>query len=545
MRNINSQLTLIAILLALAINTHAQKRTSFSKVDSIIEAHFEADKPGVAFAIIQNTETIYQRTLGLANVEYNIPISDSTLFGIASNSKQMTTFLALMIEAEGLLSMNDEIAQHLPELKDLPYPITLKQLTNHTHGLPNVDELAQLKGTERLTHNEIVEMLLGIDEVNFTPGERQFYSNTGYVLLAEIIERKCNKPFQEVMKEKFLNPLGMKKSMASNDYLDLIENKAYSYLMGQTGIFTLPPQMGSMGASGVFSSLNEMTLWANNFYDTQLGKINFYERMKEPTVLNSGEKIEYGMGLQFENYKGVDIVFHGGGTDGYRSYLLHAPAHNLSLVFLSNAGGFIGLDVTYGVLESLLGGYLEEPKTAFEDLDISTFEGIYELVPGSYTEVRFENDSLFMNSYGSPYWDYLERSGNQYFEFAGNDYCKFTFSDEGYQMRYSDMTYTCPKVVRPEEQMAEDDLNKYIGVYVNETYNVMYRLVLRGNSLVLIEQGQPKKSLERFSGNVYYVPFSNFGKLDFEFSEKSEVVGFKLSRQSVEGVTFKKIADCN
>src|SRR5690606_17276424 len=180
-------------------NTPAQQ--SLDKVDSLFSAHYTSDKTGAALAIIKNGETIYKNVMGLANVEYNNPITDSTAFNIASVSKQFTTFLALLLEEEGTLSFNDDIRIYLPELEHLPNNITIKQLTNHTHGLSNADELAKLKGLKLMTHKEVVKMLLNIKQVNFKAGEKYEYNNTGYILLSEIIERVGKKPFKEQLQE--------------------------------------------------------------------------------------------------------------------------------------------------------------------------------------------------------------------------------------------------------------------------------------------------------------------------------------------------------
>src|SRR5690606_15300594 len=150
------QIFIISFLITHSLSVLSQTNTpaqqSLDKVDSLFSAHYTSDKTGAALAIIKNGETIYKNVMGLANVEYNNPITDSTAFNIASVSKQFTTFLALLLEEEGKLSFNDDIRIYLPELEHLPNNITIKQLTNHTHGLSNADELAKLKGLKLMTH---------------------------------------------------------------------------------------------------------------------------------------------------------------------------------------------------------------------------------------------------------------------------------------------------------------------------------------------------------------------------------------------------------
>ena len=204
-----------------------------------------------------------------------------------------------------------------------------------------------------MTHQETLNMLFNIKQFNFKPGDDYQYNNTGYVLLSEIITRVGRKPFADQLKEKIFDKFGMNDSQAVGDYKQIIPNKAYSYAATENGYRKHPVKISTMGSSGIYTSLNDLITWSKKFLSSNHPYRAHLDTMKVPTFLNSGKKIAYGMGLQFENYKGIDIVFHGGGTEGYRSYVLHAPKYNLSLVFLSNAGGFSGYDVTYKVLETI------------------------------------------------------------------------------------------------------------------------------------------------------------------------------------------------
>jgi CubicO group peptidase (beta-lactamase class C family) len=260
------------------------------KIDSLFNSYHQQDVTGSIMSIIKNEKTVYRNKNGLANLEHQVPITDSTIFNIASVSKQFTTYLALLLEEEGKLHFNDDIRKHLPELSHLPNKITIKQLTNHTHGLPNPDELAQLKGVETMNHQQVLKMLLNIKQVSFLPGDNYFYKNTGYVLLSEIIERVDQKPFNEQLKDRIFKPLGMNHTQAVGYTDKVLKNKAYSYgLVGKTYI-NMPLKGGTMGSSGIYSSINDLSLWAKNYQKVTLGKRKFYEKMELPTFLNSGKK---------------------------------------------------------------------------------------------------------------------------------------------------------------------------------------------------------------------------------------------------------------
>src|SRR5690606_2557517 len=314
-----------------------------------------------------------------------------------SVSKQFTTFLALLLEEEGKLSFNDDIRIYLPELEHLPNNITIKQLTNHTHGLSNADELAKLKGLKLMTHQEVVKMLLNIKQVNFKAGEKYEYNNTGYILLSEIIERVGKKPFKEQLQEKIFLPLSMKDTKVVDNENMVIKNKAYSYNLDNDIYVKNPIALSNIGSSGIYTTINDLALWAKNYQNTIIGNRSIYEKMQTATLLNSGKQIKYGLGLQFDNYKGIDVIFHGGGSASYRSYILHVPRHKLSIIFLSNANDFSGLDVVYKSIDFLLKDDIKiktSEKIAISNEQLKKYTGTYEIKLDVYYNIIAKKDTL-------------------------------------------------------------------------------------------------------------------------------------------------------
>lgn len=537
MNNAVKSILTIVFLTSLSVQISAQgiEKTAIKKVDSLFSSYFNSTSPGAAIAVLHKGEIVFKKTAGLANVEHQIPITDTTVFNIASNSKQMTTLLALVLQEEGKLSFEDDIRKHLPELKDLQHKITIKQLTNHTHGLPNVDEIAHLKGKNLMHHYEVVEMLLNIRSHNYLPGQKFEYNNTGYVLLSEIIERAGKKPFDALLKEKVLEPLGMQHSRSVGYYDETIVNKAYSYRAISSGYIESSVTVGTQGASGVYACLDDLIAYSQNFVAEDAWHANHLEKMQQATALNNGDLIDYGMGIQFENYKGVDIVFHGGGTNGYRSYMLHAPAHELSLIFLSNNGGFEGYGIMYSALETLLGSNIEVPTPSFKT-KLTAFEGTYELTPGNFQTIWAEQDSLFFKTNGSNERIFLPRINDNTFKF-NQPYSKLIFNADGFKMRFVDFTYVA---TRTEAPTSMEDLEQYVGIYKNKEHDVTYELVLVDGKIVAKHCMLPDVALDTYSKNCLYAKSSYFGRVDFVRRNTGEVTGFKLSRQYIANMHFSK-----
>ncbi|MDN3693550.1 serine hydrolase domain-containing protein [Chryseobacterium tructae] len=287
------------------------QKNELEKADSIINTYSQTNAPGMAVGIVKNSKVIYKKMYGLANLEDQIPVKDSTAFDIASISKQFTAFVALLAEKEGRLSFNDDIRIYLPELKHLPYKITIRQLANHTHGLPDFTSIKRMQGfgdEVRVTNAEAVKTVLAIKNFNFPPGQQYKYNNTGFMLLAEILHRIYKKEFNEIVKEYIFNPLQMNHTNAIDDPEKIIPNKAYSY-QEKNGVFS-KYSLGQMenGSSNIFTTLNDLCKWAINFQSPVIGSREIYNTMQQNTVLNTGERIEYGLGLQTGKYKGLDIV---------------------------------------------------------------------------------------------------------------------------------------------------------------------------------------------------------------------------------------------
>ncbi len=541
MKRTITKISFTLLLIAASSNIHAQNlnKEVLHEVDSIFTSHFQDQGPGGAIALIKNNQVVFKKTMGLANMEYQVPLTSKTVFNIASNSKQFTSLLALILEEEGKLSHQDDIRKYLPELSDLPHKVTIKQLTNHTHGLPNVDELAQLKGIDRMTHREVLNMLFDIKQFNFKPGDDYQYNNTGYVLLSEIIARIGKKPFHEQLKHKIFDQFEMNDSQSVGNFNQVIPNKAYSYSSTDNGYSNNPVKISTMGASGIYASLDDLVTWTQNFMSPDNPYRDHLDKMREPTLLNSGKVIEYGMGLQFENYKGVDILFHGGGTESYRSYVLYAPKHDLSLVFLSNAGGFSGYEVTYQVLETVLKEFIVNPQENTMSNDLSIYKGTYELYPGNYYDIIGTNDSLSIQIFGTKEIAFLPRIGTKSFE-GPWAFSKIIFRENRFDLRWGDFTYPAKRINPVESESLKIDLNKFIGTYRNKEHNAIYEIELVDNTLVAKHPINGSVVLDIYSETSMFAKNSSFGKIDFIFNASGEVQGFKLSRQNLRNLLFIK-----
>lgn len=518
------------------------------RADSLLNIYKQANAPGMAVAIIKDGKVIYKETYGLANLENKTPITDSTVFNIASVSKQFTAFMTLLAEQEGKLSLDDDIRIYLPELSRLPNTITVRQLANHTHGLPNYSEIKMLQGFGdefKVTNNEAVHTLLGIKSLNFPSGEQYQYNNTGFTLLAEILRRVYKKDFSQIVNEYIFKPLQMKNTMAIDDPNKIIPNIAESYQPKGNTFLKFPIGQMVSGSSNIYTTLDDLCKWAANFQNPILGSRELYNKMQKNTVLRSGKNIEYGLGLQTEKYKGLDIVFHGGGTVGYRTYILHVPSQRFSVVILVNKQGFEGLLIAYQLVDFFLKDQqipsALPQKTTYTSSEFKKFEGIYQLNPGNYLEISTEGKELYLGTYNQKGKEPLQVIGDNKFKITSIPTASLTFNGGSVSLRIADFTYIAKKITLNPPGIDKMGLNKWVGFYRNEEFNTIYQLLIENNKLIARHPLNGDIELYPLSPTSFYSTTEYFGQIDFKYDKNKEIDQFILSGANLLNIEFKKI----
>jgi CubicO group peptidase (beta-lactamase class C family) len=352
----NRQLRLRTILTALLVLIFISTAVADNKtdaVDKLLSQWDKKDTPGCALAVIKDGKVIYKKGYGIANLELNIPITPQSVFYIGSVSKQFVSMSIALLAKEGKLSLDDDIRKFVPELPDYGASITVRHLIHHTSGLRDYLTLLGIAGIDFGTYHEedVVELIARQKELNFAPGEEYLYSNSGYFLLAVIVERASGKSLREYAEENIFKPLGMKNSHFHDDYRMLIKNRASGYFPSGKGKFrNFISTFDSVGSGGLFTSVEDLFLWDQNFYHHKVGGKGLIDLLHTKGKLNSGEELDYAFALGIGKYRGLKTVGHGGALGGYRSVLVRFPEQNYSIICLSNLSSFnptrIGQQVT-------------------------------------------------------------------------------------------------------------------------------------------------------------------------------------------------------
>ncbi|MEM0992251.1 MAG: serine hydrolase domain-containing protein [Bacteroidota bacterium] len=332
--------------------------TSEQKIDAIFEQMNEAT-PGYMIGIIQDTSFLFQKGYGLANLDYQIPVTANTAFNIASLSKQFTAACIALLIMEDQLSLEDDVRKYLPDFPKYKHPIQIKHLIYMTSGINDYyyNERENEQDWSSLQFFNIdmaIEASLSNKRLMYQPGTQWSYSNINYMLLTKVVEKISGKSFSSFIKARLFEPLGMQNTLVHDDIFQVIPNRAMGYnyrdeentnwmlengylqARGE-GFLQIHRNSPHYGGSGVYTTMNDLKKWIANFETKAFGGQQFYDLLHQ-TMKFEHDKTNDAFGLVFGDFNGHEIVWYEGGDWGFSSYLMRFPKNGLTVVCFSNLG---------------------------------------------------------------------------------------------------------------------------------------------------------------------------------------------------------------
>jgi CubicO group peptidase (beta-lactamase class C family) len=337
-------LCLIALLLPAAIlGQTADRKNAFEQVDAYITGEATEHSFRGAVLVGVNGKVVFEKAYGIAEEEWNVRNTTTTKFRIASLSKQFTAACILLLQERGKLKVQDPISRYLTGLPEAWRSITIHQLLTHTSGIPNYTDSSQLKKINRTgaTPQEMIT-LVADKPLDFKPGSRWHYTNTGYILLGMMIEKISGQPYADFMKHNIFEPLGMMNS-GYDRATDILKERASGYQI-QGGLanadfidMTIP-----YAAGGIYSTVED--LYRFNEALAQQGKLLSADSLKEmfteyPEATYQGQNYGYGVVISRQKF-GKLLYYHGGGVEGFSSSIQRYPDERVCIVVLSNLSSF-------------------------------------------------------------------------------------------------------------------------------------------------------------------------------------------------------------
>jgi CubicO group peptidase (beta-lactamase class C family) len=541
-------LTLIIIFL-LTHNLSAQITNDSlpTKVDNIFQKYNTKSSPGIAVAIIRNGQVVYKNNYGMANLEYDTPITSSTVFDVASLAKQFTGFAISTLVQEGKINLDDDIRKYLPQVPKFRQTIRINHLLHHTSGIRDWAAALTIAGwryTELATFDDIVRMVKNQKDLDFEPGSQYSYSNTGYNLLAAIVEKVSGKSFREWTDERIFKPLKMNTTHFVDDNNKMIKNLAYSYYFENNEFFKYPNVLSAYGSSSLYTSLDDLIKWAIFFQKAISENEPKVLRMLGKGKLKNNDAVNYGFGLELvSDENNLNEIYHSGAWSGFRTVIKHFPHEQISIIILSNAND----DYTIGSANSIADLLPTKLRKTTSNTDLPIFKvdrfllkkyvGVYEWGLGELN-ITLENDQLMFQFTNEPKFPLQALSDSKFLLSVAGQTLTFNKDSDGNVSSFIFKSEEGKKLNTKVVQLKP--LNQYVGIYYSEELSAEYRVDISNSKLIIhhfrrgdFELIAHKNIEDLFTGDV--------GRLQFYRNTRQQVIGFNLNSGSARNIRFGKV----
>ena len=355
------RLTLV-VLATLASSAAAQQPLPDSlatRVDAVFSRYARPDSPGCAVGVFQNGAVTYAKGYGMANLEYNVPITPATPFISGSVAKQFTAAAIALLVEQGRISLDDAVRKYIPELPDYGTTITIDHLVHHTSGLRDFWALVQVAGMrydDGYSVGDVIRLAARQKQLNFKPGTEYDYSNTGYIALGLVVQRVTGKSLREFAAEQIFGPLGMTATHFHDDHTMLVPGRASAYTPLPEGGYRINVWNNDIvGQGGLILTVGDLQKWDENFYTGKVGGPGFLKLQLQQGKLANGTTLSYAFGLTVGEYRGAPLVEHSGSSGGYRTIISRFPAAHTSVVALCNTTDANTTQLSHQVADVVLG----------------------------------------------------------------------------------------------------------------------------------------------------------------------------------------------
>ena len=546
----------VVVLLALVgvrgqMRDGTDNRTIGSRVDEIFAEFSKTGSPGCTVGLYQGPLIVYSHAYGMANLDHDVKLTPASVFHVASVSKQFTAAAILLLAAEGKLSIDDDVRKYIPELPDFGERITIRHLANHTSGIRDQWSLLGLAGwrysRDLISDDDVLDLLSRQKDLNFKPGERHVYSNSGYTLMAVIVSRVSGKSFRQFTTERIFKPLGMDDTHFRDNFNEIIKGQAYGYARDDGELRLSVTNFDTAGATSLMTTAEDLVRWHANFDDPKVGGQPLISGLLERGVLNDGRRIDYAFGISHGTYRGQPTVSHGGADAGYRSAFLRFPEQRVGVAVLCNLASANPVVLAQRVADVFLGNKLTastsevadtSPEVALGPELLRSYAGLYwNENESSARRFEFDDGKLFavVGRERQP----LKSLGEGRFVQTTGPGTRLTFDAGG----AGAVTIGGPggpgdRFVRAEPfSPAPAKLAEFAGVYRSDEIESFYRMVVHEGALRLERMKSRPAAMQPIVLDTFG---TQVGTIRFVRNASGTVTGFVLDAGRVRRVKFWK-----
>jgi CubicO group peptidase (beta-lactamase class C family) len=307
-------------------------------LDALFAPYDSSNAPGATVGIVQDGDLVFSKGYGLANLETEEPTTPETNFRLASVTKQFTAACVLMLVEAGKLTLATPLSELLPEFPDYADDITVERLLEHTSGLADYESLYPDTQTVQLTDADVAGLVADADSTYFPPGSTHQYSNSGYAVLATIVEKISGASFAEYLESNIFGPLGMDATVAHEKGVSEVERRAYGYSRAENGWKRTDQNVTSavLGDGGIYSSAVDLAKWDAARYDDRVLPQAVWNEATTRQTTSAGEPFDYGYGWRLSTLDGAEVEYHTGASIGFRTILYRVPSRKTTVIILTN-----------------------------------------------------------------------------------------------------------------------------------------------------------------------------------------------------------------
>jgi len=543
-----SQIIFLVLFVSLLSSlNHAEELTI--KIDKIFEQFNSEQTPGVTVAVIQDQDILFKKAYGMASLELNVPNTTQTVFRIGSVSKQFTAACIALLALEDRIDLNDPVTRYLTELPESVYgSVSVKHMIHHSSGIRDSEALYPYMGIEYArwyTHDMLLHMLARQNALSFSPGEMLEYSNSAYTLLALIVEKVTGKPFQEFIKERIFDPLGMSHTLIQTSPGTLIPQRAAGYDRDSQGYINWMTNNQLIGHDALYSSVEDMSKWAMASFNGKLDS-RLIEIMTTPGTFNDGSLNNYGYGIVVNHFKGLKTWEHGGWYVGYTAYLITFPEYKFSVVCLGNNVQGSRQQECLAIAELFLADQIQDSLKKLRASAKKVNEKLLERLPGRYIGEAYAGIFPLEIKDGLPrpqgvQWSFEPSPfhKNEFIHFDDRLTLRVKAGDEGNDIV---LDYLIPMGRKDrfkkmkEANYEPDGPSPILGEYWSEE--------IQAAATITQTEGKLRLKISLTEGELTQIAPDFYRarreKLNFYRDEQGIIKGFKLSAYGFQGVIFEK-----
>lgn len=526
-------LVVLSILAAPAAAQPVEER-----VDAVFAPMARADGPGCAVGVARGGTTVLTRAYGAADLEHDAPNVPSTIFEAGSVSKQFTAAAILLLVEEGKLRLTDDVRRFVPELPDYGVPITIDHLLNHTSGLRDWGSVMDLAGWPRGTRAYVMDDVLAIiarqQRLNYAPGDEYSYTNSGYNLLAIIVQRVSGSSLADYTKRRIFEPLGMRSTSWRDDFRRVVRGRAIAYSPAPDGFEQTMPFEDAYGNGGLLTNVADLLIWNEALANGRLGA-QVSELLAAPARLNDRRPISYARGLFVQPYRGTPEISHGGATGGYRAFLARYPDTRLSVALLCNVASANAEALAHQVADLFLPAPAPAPAAGAASIPPPAGAAGTYVHERTGMPLRLAIEDGKLRTVGGPVFEAaapnLFRAGRTELRFANEGRLRMLTPDG------QEATYAKAEPYTPDAAAFE----AFLGRYASAEAGAEYVVILQNGKLILRSAERPHRTVELQP--AYPDAFTAAGTLvRFRRDQSGRVTALSAGNARVRDLSFSRVS---